>query len=516
MESHSESTKRIAKNTLLLYVRTIFTLLVSLYTSRVILQALGVEDYGIYNVVGGLVSMFSVISSSLCGAIGRFITYGLGKGDIKKLRRIFSTSLNIQIVISILVLGLGIVIGAWFLNNKLSIPDERLYAANWVLYCSLFSFVVGLISVPFNSCIISHEHMNVFAYISIFETVLKLIIVYVIYISPFDKLITYTNLFLLSSIITLFLYIIYCRRHFEECKYALVIDKPLVREMGSFAGWSFFGNIAYILNNQGINLLINIFFGVTMNAARGIAGQVQNAILQFVNNFSTAINPQITKSCALGDYDHLYKLICQGAKYSYYLLLIFTVPIFIEADYILKLWLGIVPEYSVIFLRLILITSYVTVIGNTSFTAIMATGVIRNYQIVITLCGCLVFPFTWIFYKLGYSVTLTYYIYIIIYFLLNFIRLYYLKKLIDFPIMWYIKGVIFRIFVMTIPAFFIPLAFTFIYNEVSIFRVIGTAIISFIVNLICIYWLGLDKGERGFIYNKIKQLLSEKCHLKNI
>lgn len=508
MSIQAENNKRIAKNTIVLYIRTIFTMIVSLYTSRVILNALGVEDYGINNVVGGLVSMFSVMSSSLSSAIARFMTFELGKGDMERLKNIFCTSVNIQIFMAIIVFAVGAIVGFIFLNYKMSIPADRLYAANWVLFCSLLSFSVGLLSVPYDSCIVAHERMDVFAYMSILGTVLKLIIVYMIYISPFDKLITYSLLYLIVSIIIRFIYSIYCNRNFEECKYETKIDKSLLKEMSCFAGWNFFGNTAYILNTQGVNMLINVFFGVTMNAARGIAVQVQGAILQFVNNFTTAVNPQITKSYASGNYEQLYSLICQGSKYTFYLLLIFTVPVYVEAEIILKTWLGIVPEYTVVFLRLILISSYVTILGNTSLTAIMATGNIKNYQIVITIAGCLVFPVTWIVFKMGMPVTYTYYVYIIIYFFLNFIRLYYLKHLIKLPPIRFLKEVLLNIILVSVPSFLIP--FIFIrYVEPSFLRVIYTSIISVCANIIMIYYIGLKESERQFIKSKIIKLVEK-------
>lgn len=513
MSDNRENTKKIAKNTLILYIRTIFTMLISLYTSRVILNALGIEDYGINSVVGGLVSMFSIVSSSLTSAIGRYITFGLGKGDIKRLRTIFCTSVNVQLGMALLVFIIGTILGFFFLNYKMSIPIERLYAANWVLLFSIISFSLNLICVPYMSCIVAHERMDAFAYISIIETIMKLIIVYMIYISPFDKLITYSVLFFIVSLLMRFIYVFYCKRNFEECKYEAKIDKSLLKEMSAFAGWGFLGNTAYILNTQGVNMLINIFFGVTFNAARGIAEQVQNAVLQFVNNFTTAINPQITKSVASEDYEHLYNLICQGAKFSFFLLLIFTVPIFVEAENILKLWLGIVPEYTVVFLRLVIISSYMTILGNTSYTAIMATGRIRNYQIVITIVGCLVFPLTWVLFEIGMPVTYTYYTYIIIYFILNFIRLNYLKSLLKLPSIRFLKDVLLNISFISIISFAIPFLFVQ-YIDSSFLRIVYTSIISFGVNIITIYFIGLKKDERFFINSKFKYLMYKviSCH----
>lgn len=506
------SNKRIAKNTLVLYVRTIVILIISLYTSRVILNTLGVVDFGINNVVGGLVSMFSVISSSLCSSVSRYITYELGTGNYARLKTIFRTSINIQLGIAIVVLIIGSLAGSWFLNYKMSIPENRLYAANWVLYCSLLSFVVNILNVPYTSCIISHERMDAFAYITIAETVLKLLIAYAIMISTFDKLITYTVLYLCLSVIIFITYFIYCKLHFEECSYKIEIDWPVLKEMTQFAGWNFFGNTAYMLNTQGVNMLINIFFGVQINAARAIGVQVQGAILQFVNNFTTAVNPQITKSYAAGNIEYLHKLICLGSKYSYFLLLIFTVPIYVEADTVLKLWLKTVPDYSVIFLRLIILTSYVTILGNTSFTAVMATGKVKSYQLVMTLVGCLVFPLSWILYKLGIDVESTYYVYIIIYGILIFIRLYYLKILVQMPPINFIKYVLVKVLLLSIPAFFIPFVFIHFYQP-TMFRLLCTCLISIISNIFLIYSLGLSSNERIFLISKIKQKIEKKGYV---
>lgn len=259
MSDTSTNNKRIAKNTLLLYIRTLFIMLITLYTSRVILNTLGVSDYGIYNVVGGVVAMFSVISSSLSSSISRFITYELGHGDFERLKRIFTTSVNIQIGISFVILVLAETFGLWFLNTKMNIPANRMTAANWVLQCSLISFIINLISLPYNACIIAHEKMSAFAYISILEAILKLTVVYMLLISPYDKLSTYAVLLVIVALLIRLAYGQYCKRHFEESRYKFVYDKPLIKEMTGFAGWSFFGNGAYMLNTQGVDMLINIF-----------------------------------------------------------------------------------------------------------------------------------------------------------------------------------------------------------------------------------------------------------------
>lgn len=351
MSDTSANNKRIAKNTLMLYVRMLFTMAVSLFTSRVILQTLGVEDYGIQNVVGGVVAMFSVLSGSMSSSISRFITFELGKGEPHRLKTVFSTGVNIQLGMSLLVIVVAEAVGVWFLNCKMNIPPERMVAANWVFQCSILTFVLNLLSVPYNASIIAHEKMSAFAYISVIEVTLRLIIVYMLTVSPFDRLITYSVLLMCVGALIRFIYGYYCKRHFEECTYHFVYDKAILKSMTIFAGWNFLGNGAYMLNTQGVNILMNMYFGVAVNAARGVATQVDAALKQFVNNFTTAVNPQITKSYAQGDLKSMHKLVCRSAKFSAFLMLFFAVPIILETDTILTLWLKNPPAYASIFLK---------------------------------------------------------------------------------------------------------------------------------------------------------------------
>lgn len=508
MQTSQQNNKRIAKNTLLLYVRMFFMMAIALFTSRVILNTLGVTDYGINNVVGGLVAMFSLLSGSLSGAISRFITFELGKGRFERLKAVFSTSVNIQLIMAVVIIVVAEIGGLWFLNNKMNIPGERMYAANWVLHCSILAFAVNLISVPYNASIIAHERMSVFAYISIVEAVLKLAIVYMIYVSPFDKLITYTVLFLCVAVIIRVIYGTYCSRHFEECKYEMKLDKGLFKEMSSFAGWNFFGNTAYMLNTQGVNMLINVFFGVTVNAARGIAVQVEGAVNQFVNNFMTALNPQITKSYAAGDKDAMVKLVCRGSKFSFYIMLLFIVPFELEAETILHLWLGVVPDDAAIFLRLVLLASMANVVGNPLYTALMATGNIKRYQVMVTAYGCLVFPLSWIAYKLGMPAYATYIIYAFIYFTLNGIRFVELKRLMNFPVMMFVHSVIWRIAIVSIASFVIPLA-VYAMADNEIVRFLAVCIIGVLWTALCCFYLGLDKHERQFFLQKAVAIKSK-------
>ena len=506
MSQSSENNKRIAKNTLLLYVRTFVTMLISLYTSRVVLNTLGVSDYGIYNVVGGVVMMFSVISSSLSSSISRFITYELGHGNFVRLQRIFSTSVNIQIGISLIIFVLAESFGVWFLNAQMNIPSGRITAANWVLQCSLLSFIINIISVPYNACIIAHERMSAFAYISILEAVLKLAIVYTLVISPFDKLVTYSVLLVAVSLLIRLTYGQYCKRNFAESRYKFVYDKPLIKEMTGFAGWTFFGNGAYMLNVQGVDMLINVFFGVTLNAARGVATQVQNAVMQFVNSFTVAMNPQITKSYAAGEMDYMYRLVCRGARFSFFLLFIFTVPIVCEADYILRLWLKIVPEHAPVFLRLTLFGALMTLLGNSMLTAVSATGKIRRYQLWVTIVGCWVFPLTWVAFLVGFPASATYVIYIIIYFLLVFVRLYIAKDLLNFPVKLYVTDVMLRVTVVSAVSFVLPLLLIRNMDE-GFLRFCAICVVSVAATLLTVLLFGLEGSERRKILAKANKII---------
>lgn len=502
MSNTYSNNKQIARNTLLLYFRTLLIMAITLYTSRVILNALGVEDYGIYNVVGGVVAMFSLLSGSLSNAISRFITFELGRGDIKRLNIIFSTSINIQISLSILIIVLGGVIGGWFLNTRMNIPENRLDAANWVLFCSIIMFSINLISLPYNACIIAHERMKAFAYVSILDAFLRLLVCYLITISPFDKLISYAILLVIVALIIRFVYGIYCNKHFEECHYHFIYDRSLLKQMGSFAGWQFLTNSCWMFNTQGVNILINLFFGVTLNAARGVANQVDAAIQQFVNNFMTALNPQITKTYASGDFENMFKLICRGAKFSYFLLLLFAIPVLFETKYILTLWLKNVPDHTIVFLRLTIIGSVVNMLGGTGLTACMATGQIKQYAIWISSVGILVFPLSWIAFKSGLPVESTYVIFIIIYIAVEIVRLKIMKNLLHFSPIIFFNKVIVKIFIVTPLTLIMPFISVYFIPE-SFERLCLTATISLIFSCIIIYTLGLSGDEQKAIKGKI-------------
>lgn len=506
---NSSNNKRIAKNTLMLYIRMAFMLVLALFTSRVVLDTLGEEDFGTYNVVGGFVAMFSVISGPLSTAIQRFITYELGTGNKAKLETVFSTAIHIQVIIAIIVFILCETIGIWFVNTQMNIPEGRMGAANFILQISIATFVIQLINVQNVADVIAHEKMSFFAYLSIVEYGLKLLIVYLIASSPFDRLKFYGALLFCIQFLIWVAYYLYCRRNFDEARYCKYFDKSLFKDMASFAGWNFFGNTAYILNTQGVNMLINVFFGVKMNTARALAVQVDSALQMFITSFTTALNPQITKSYALNDKSYVFQLISRGSKFSYLILFMLLVPVVLEAETILCIWLKQVPDDTVLFLQLLVWSTLFSCLGKPMVTGILATGNIGRYEIWATITGGLVFPLTWIAYKMGMPAFTTYIILAIIELIVEGVRLLSLKRLMDFPVGDYIKNVISRLLVFSLTAFVAPLVIVHIMSP-SIFRLILVCAVSAVWSSLCIYVIALDKSERDSIVRKIIRTIKEK------
>lgn len=500
--------KRIAKNTLMLYSRTVISLVISLFTSRVTLELLGVDNFGINSAVAGVIAMFSVVSGSLSGAISRFITYELGRGDAAKLKRIFSTALNIQLLIGVVILLLGETVGVWFLNTHMNIPDGRMVAANWVLQCAMFSFFIGLTQTPYTACIIGHERMSVYAWFSIAETVLRLVIVYMLYIIPYDKLITLSVLGLMVSILLRVLQRVYCAHHFEECRYSFVLDKGLLKEMTGFAGWTFLTHTAWIFNTQGITILINIFFGVALNAARGLAASIEGVIKKFCNDFMMAMRPQITKSYAAGEIAAMNNLICTGTRLSYFMMLIMSLPLIFEAHALIYLWLGKVPAYTVTFFRLSMVSSLITMLGHAGYTACMATGNIKWYTIIMTSVGFLVFPITWVAFKLGAPVEMAYYAFIFIYAVLEMVRLLLMRHLWGFPIMRFVKEVVLPILMVTFLSFLVPyLIYTHMTHGMVKSVVVVLSCLAWSVPIV--YFVGMNAHERTVVKGKFNVVLNK-------
>lgn len=512
MTDTSVNNKRIAKNTLLLYFRMLFMMAVSLYTSRVVLNALGVEDFGIYNVVGGVVAMFSMLSGSLSAAITRFITYELGVGNRENLKKIFSSAVTIQIGLAILIVLLAEAVGVWFLNVKMNIPEARMTAANWVFQFSILTFAINLISVPYNASIIAHERMSAFAYISILEAVGKLTIAFLIIVSPMDKLVFYAILMCAVALIVRFAYGVYCKRHFEECTYRFIFDKDLLKRMFGFAGWNFIGATSAVLRDQGGNVVINLFCGPAANAARGIAFQVNNAISGFVTNFMTALNPQITKSYAAGDRDYMMTLIFQGARLSFYMLLLLSLPVLVNTHYILGIWLKIVPDHAVLFVQLVLVFAMSESISHPLITAMLATGKIRNYQLVVGGLQLMNLPISYILLRMGMFPETVIVVAIVISQCCLAARLVMLRGMIGLSVRKYMTKVYINVLVVTGIAAIIPFLLA-IKLEESFLNFVLLCLISLICTGIAIYYVGCNRVERQFILNKlntIKNKLNKK------
>lgn len=507
----TENNKRIARNTLLLYFRMLFLMIISLYTSRIVLNALGVEDFGIYNVAGGVIAMFSILSGSLSAAISRFITYELGKNNVLKLKTIFSSAITIQIGLGIVIAFFAETIGIWFLNTQMNIPIERMTAANWVLQFSIITFIINLISVPYNAVIIAHEKMSAFAYISIFEAIGKLLIAYLITISPIDKLIFYAILMCGVAIAIRLLYGYYCKRHFDECRFHFIWNKQIFQQIFSFAGWNFIGASSAVLRDHGGNIIINLFCGPTVNAARGIAFQVNNAIQGFVSNFMTALNPQITKSYAAKNYTYMMTLIFQGARLSFYMLLLLSLPIIINTHYLLTLWLNTVPEHTVLFVRLVLIFAMSESISGPLITAMLATGNIRNYQIIVGGLQMLNLPTSYILLSLGAIPETVLIVAVLISQCCLMARLYMLKKMIKLKIKDYLKKVYFNIITVSIIAIILPICMQERLAE-NFINFLLSSLICMLCTYLSIYYIGCSYEERKFIYNKFLILKSKIRH----
>lgn len=511
MSTSSENNKRIAKNTVILYIRMFFTMAVSLYTSRVILQTLGVTDYGINNVVGGVVTMFSFLNGAMASATQRYLNVDIATGNAEHLKISFRTAMQIHILIAFAILMLAETIGLWFVLNKLIIPENRMYAAMWVYQFSIIASMVSIISLPYNADIIAHERMSAFAYISIMDVILKLLIVYMLVISPFDKLVTYSALYLCVNLLDRFIYNIYCKRHFAEVNFSLKIDKPLFKEMSSFAGWSLWGNIAGVLFTQGLNMLLNMFFGPAVNAARGIAVQVQGVIQGFVANVQTAVNPQITKSYALHNLKRMHKLMFASSKFCFYLLFLIVLPLSFEAYFVLKIWLGIVPDHTVWFLRLIMFIMLTETLANPYIIANQATGKVKVYQ---AICGGLlltIVPIAYIVLRLGGNPESVFIVHGCIAILTQFARVFMMRNLINLPMMTYFKNVIVPIALVSVSSFLVPaiIHFNMSYGVTRFFVVCTICVIS---TLGCTYFLGTNTFEKNMIKEKAHAVLNRLHH----
>ena len=509
MDSKIANNKRIAKNTLLLYARMLFSLLVSLYTSRVVLNTLGVEDYGIYNVVGGVVVMMGVLNGAMATSVQRFLNFELGAGNHEKLRQTFSMSLNIYALFALVFVILAETIGVWFLNTHLIIPPDRLSAANYVLQFSIFGTMLSLMGNPYNAAIVAHERMDVYAYTSIFEVLVKLGIVFLLLVIPFDKLIGYGLFLTCASCLVTLAYYIFCKRHFTECQYSLYWDKSLFRQLFSYFSWNLFGSAAAMVKGEGLNILLNMFFNPVVNGARGIACTINNVLMQFFNNFYTAVRPQIVKYYAQGDTASMLDLVFKSTKYSFFLCLIVSLPVLIEAPYLIHLWLGQTPEYTIIFTRLIVVISVVDALASPIMTAAHATGKIKLYQFVVGMITIINIPISYCVLKyVSTDAVAVYAVSLALAVVAFVVRLWIVKRLVNFSIRLYFRTVILRILLLAVLAVPLPLGLHLIMPNGFISCAV-VVIVSVVSSCIFIYTLGMSSTERNIVMNAVRNKINQ-------
>lgn len=505
MADTSENNKRIAKNTIMLYFRMMLMMLVALYTSRVVLSTLGVEDYGIYNVVGGFVTLFSFLNGAMSGGTLRFLTFSLGKGDKDELNKTFSTCFLTHASIAALILILAESIGLWFVLTKLTIPEGRMAAAMWVYQCSIIASIIIVTTLPYSTVIIAHEKMSAFAYLSILEAFLKLGIVYLLLLGDVDRLIFYSILHLVVGVLMRAINVIYCYIKFPETHYIGIWDKALFKKIMSFSGWNLWGNISVVLMTQGVNVVLNIFFGPTVNAARALAVQVQGAVQQFSQNFQTALNPQITKLYAANNLSQMHMLVLRSAKFTFLLLLCLSLPILYETPLLLSLWLDETPDYTVVFVRLMICITIIDSVANSLVTAANATGDIKKYQMIVGGILLLIVPVSYIALKISANPILVYVVHICIAICAFAARLYLVRPMISMPTSKYVKNVFVPILTVGACSLICTLGINSLLPDTTIGSIVNIAQ-SVIISLIISFSLGLTSNEKAFVLSKLKVL----------
>lgn len=479
---------------------------ISLYTSRIVLNTIGVEDYGIYTVVGGLVMLFSSLNVTMATAVQRFLNFEMGRNNGERLRKVFSTSVLIHIVIAVIVFLLLETIGVWFLNQEMNIPKDRVGAANWVLQFSILSFIITVLSVPYHAAIIANERMKAFAFIGIVEVLLKLFVVFSLFWISFDRLKAYSILIFAVSLLIRLSYVFFSIKKFPECRIFKIFDRELFKEMGAFAGWNLIGVTSTLVRTQGINIALNLFYGVVVNAAMGIVNQVRTTLDNFSNSFLMAINPQITKSYAAGDAKYLMKLVFSGSRYAFYLLFILTLPVFFETDFILSVWLGSVPEYTGVFLRLVLLTVLIESLSKTLIQSMFATGNIRKYQLIVGSITILNLPISVGLFYFGFPPYSAFVVGVCIAILSLFVRLSILKRMIDFSVSGFIRNVIGNVFLVGSISLLVPYI-THSLLDYGVFRFVLVGIACLISVFLSVFFVGLSISERSVVLRSLHKLL---------
>lgn len=509
--SVDNNNKRIAKNTIFLYVRMIISILISLYTSRVVLNQLGVEDFGINNVVAGVVVMFTFVNGTLASGTQRFLTFALGEKSIERQKVTFSTTFFVHLILAIILGIIILVVGTWFVYNKLNMPADRLEAAYFTFICGTIAVILSITQVPYMSSIIAHEDMKVYAYMSVFDAMAKLTVAYVLMISNFDKLKLYSLLLLIVSILNILFYRFYCMKKYVECHIHFIFDKQLLKAILGFSGWNIIGCCAVMGCNQGVNILLNIFFGPTVNAARAISMQVSSMATQLVGNFQTAVNPQIVKYFAGNELDKMVKLINNSSKYSGYLTLLVVVPLSIEVEFLLQMWLGTVPEETVFFSRIILLQTFIQTLSRPIVDGLHAVGKLKWPNILSGSNLLLILPIAYILLKCGFSLHIVMLVSIIPWIFENVIDGLLLKKYIGFPISQYYTFVLRNVILIGIVAFILPL-FISHYMTMGWTRLFVVGIVSELVLGLLIYKYGISKYVRSIVCNKISNIKCSVLH----
>lgn len=493
-------------NTIALYFRMFILMVVGLFTARIVLNALGVEDRGVYEAVGSFVSMMAIITSSLSTAISRFLTVEIGKDNEESLKTIFATANTMMALVSLIVILIAEPVGVWYINEVMNLPEGRTVAAHWVFQFSLATFVINLLSAPYNATIIAHEKMSAFAVIGVVEGLFKFLVAMLIMVAAMDKLILYALLMCCVALMVRAIYVGYCRHSFKESKAGFGFDRSIFRQMFGFAGWNGLSFGVYLLNTHGVTQLVNYFFGVVFNTMRGIAFNVESMIKQFVTNVITAINPQITKSYAVGDKDYSYDLVCKGSKYAFLIILFFAIPFFFEAEMILRLWLGDkVPDGTALFTRLTLVCLLLDIVMTTFSTLILADGNIRKFYIVISCVTILIFPLTWILFKMGAPAYSMYLVFIAVYLVNDIIKLLLMKRQIGFPIRLFVKNVILKV----LPVSVISLAVTLVVwllIPAGWWRLLAVLVTGTLAICLTTYLFALSSGEKAFVDSKLNKV----------
>lgn len=514
MGDNISNNKRIAKNTLFMYFRMLITMAVGLYTSRVVLATLGVSDYGLYNVVGGIVVVLASINGTLATGTQRFLSFALGEDDEDKLRSVFATAVLLHLLFAVIFLIVAETAGLWFLNAKMNIPEGRETAAFWVYQFSVITTVISIIQVPYMSAIIAHEKMNVYAYMSIYDAVAKLLVVYLLIVTSFDKLIFYAALICAVGATSALMYNLYCRFKFSECKLHPKMNKAIFKEMANFSGWNIFGCVAVPLQTQGLNILLNIFFSTIVNAARGIAVQINNIILQFVNNFQTAVNPQIVKLYAAGQKEEMIHLVINNSKFAGFLYLFIAVPLFVEIEFVLDIWLVEYPEYTIPFVRIILIQSLIQTLTRPVVMVVHAVGKMKGPNLTAGIVLLSAVPLTYVLLKIGMDPVSVFVVNLIPWVIETFIDLYWEHKYIGFPIWGFYKKVYLVVFPIALLIFAVPYVAHIYLPLDDWIRFLMVCIISICTSTIVIFYLGLSKQLREMLLCKAKSIIISKIHKK--